>query len=417
MADTQSFDVVVLGAGMVGVSTALHLAIKGRRVALVDRRGPGEETSYGNTGVIDGGNVLPLGMPRSLSVLARHALNREIATHYHPGHIVKAAPFLFAYWRNSAPDILEKIGMEMRPFFAASVAAHRELATLAKAERFFRRDGWLKLFRSPRTLDGQARELALARELGLDNRLISAGELAELEPHLKPNFAGAIWARDAETVSSPGGVTKAYAEAFAAAGGTILIGDAMTLAPIEAGYCVETGEGRLAASQAVVALGPWSNDLLARFGYVTPLSVKRGYHRHFAIKGNATLMRPVVDEDLGFCLTPMDQGTRLTTGAEFADRDALKTPVQMARATRAAETVFDLGEPVEVDPWMGRRPMMPDSKPVVGRAPRHQNLWLAFGHGHWGFTLGPITGKTLAATIVGEEVGDALAPYRLERFG
>lgn len=410
-------DVLVLGAGMVGVSTALQARRRGLDVVLVDRRQPGEETSYGNSGVIDGGNLYPVAMPRDVPTLFRHALNGETASHYHVAALPKMASWMFDYWRWSAPARLEETARVMRPFFAQAVATHRELAALAGAERFFRQTGWLELYRRPESLAAQEPRLALSREFGIDNVKLSRAETLELEPHLKPAFAGAIWCRQADTVSSPGGVTKAYAAAFVAAGGRFVIGDAMTLARVDGGYAVETGEGRIVARQAVIALGPWSGDLIGKFGYRAPLGVKRGYHRHYAPKGNAFLNRQVCDEDVGYVLCPMDQGIRLTTGVEIALRDAPKTPVQVDRAFRAAGDLFDLGEPVEAEPWMGRRPATPDSRPIIGPATRHEGLWFAFGHGHWGFTLGPATGRALAAAMLGEPATLDLSPYRIDRWG
>ena len=133
---------------------------------------------------------------------------------------------------------------------------------------------------------------------------------------------------------------------------------------------VDTVSGPIEASDVVAALGPWTPDLLDPFGIKLPLAVKRGYHRHFRAKGNAALSRPILDAENGYCLAPMEQGIRLTTGAEFAARDAPPTPVQFERLMPAARELFALGEAVEPQPWMGARPCFADSRPAIGRAPR-----------------------------------------------
>src|SRR6185437_4076805 len=166
----------------------------------------------------------------------------------------------------------------------------------------------------------------------------------------------------------------------------------------------------------VVALGPWAPDVLAPLGLKLPMAVKRGYHRHFRGQGNAALSRPVVDTQFGYLITPMAQGIRLTTGVEFADRDAPPTPVQFDRLMPAARALFPLGEPVEATPWMGSRPCFADSRPVIGRAPGQAGLWLAYGHAHWGLTLGPVTGRLVADMIGGGTPFTDPAPYRAERF-
>src|SRR5690606_24133186 len=160
----------------------------------------------------------------------------------------------------------------------------------------------------------------------------------------------------------------------------------------------------------------WSTDILAPLGYRFPLAVKRGYHRHYAPLGSARLNRPVVDVENGFVITPMEAGIRLTTGIEFAHRDAPPKPVQIERVLPIARRLFPLGEPVD-DLWLGRRPAFPDSRPVIGEAPRHRGLWLDFGHGHVGFTLGPVSGRLLAELMTGaNELCADPEPFRADRF-
>jgi D-amino-acid dehydrogenase len=166
----------------------------------------------------------------------------------------------------------------------------------------------------------------------------------------------------------------------------------------------------------VVALGPWSADVLRPLGYRLPLAVKRGYHMHYAAEGNATLTRPVLDEERGYVISPMERGIRLTTGSEFAPRDAPKTPVQLDIAERDARALFPLADRNEAEPWMGARPCLPDMLPVIGPAPRHKGLWLAFGHQHSGFTLGPPTGRLIAEMIAGERPFVDPRPFAADRF-
>jgi D-amino-acid dehydrogenase len=166
----------------------------------------------------------------------------------------------------------------------------------------------------------------------------------------------------------------------------------------------------------VLALGPWTPDVLGSLGLRLPLAVKRGYHRHFRPRGNAGLTRPVVDADVGYCVAPMEQGLRLTTGAEFAARDAPPTPVQFDRLLPAARALFPLGDELEAATWMGSRPCFADSRPVIGPADGHPGLWLAFGHAHWGLTLGPATGRLVAELVTGTPAFCDPAPYNAARF-
>jgi D-amino-acid dehydrogenase len=146
------------------------------------------------------------------------------------------------------------------------------------------------------------------------------------------------------------------------------------------------------------------------------LGIKRGYHRHFRAQGNAGLSRPVLDAEPGYLITPMEQGLRITTGAEFAARDAKPTPAQFDRIMPRARELFPLGERADDRTWMGCRPCFPDSRPVIGPAPGHAGLWLVVGHAHWGLTLGPATGRLIAEMMTGGIPFCDPSPYRAERF-
>jgi len=324
---------------------------------------------------------------------------------------------VLAFRRNSTPERLVETMEAMRPLFSRSVGEHAALMAESDAERYLRRNGWLKLYRSDAGLAGTARERAIAAELGIPLRVLDREEARALEPSLAPVFRHAVFWEQAASVSNPLAVTRAYAARFKALGGVILRGDAMRLHQSAGRWRVETAEGPVDAEATVVALGPWAPDLLQPLGIRLPLGIKRGYHRHFHPRGNAGLARPVLDAETGYCLAPMEQGIRLTTGAEFAARDAAPTPVQFERVMPAATGLFPLGDPVEERPWMGARPCFADSRPVIGRAPGQGGLWLAYGHGHSGLTLGPVTGRLIAEMMTGETPFCDPAPYRAERFG
>jgi D-amino-acid dehydrogenase len=256
----------------------------------------------------------------------------------------------------------------------------------------------------------------LAKEFGLPLEQMDAAGAQTLEPNLRAVFERAVFWPRAASIGDPLALTQAYARRFTALGGVIVQGDARSLHRSGGGWRVETNEGGVDSDNAVVALGPWAPDLLAPLGIKLPMAVKRGYHRHFRGEGGASLSRPVVDTDFGYLITPMRQGIRLTTGAEFASRDAPATPVQFDRLMPRARSLFPLGEQAEPRTWLGARPSFPDSRPVIGPAPGQPGLWLGIGHAHWGLTLGPVTGHLLADMITGGTPVADPAPYRAERF-
>ena len=409
-------DAMVLGAGIVGVSIALHLAKRGMAVALVDRAGVGEQTSYGNAGVIEGNTIFPPAFPSDPGALLRIAFKRASEANYHFSFLPQIAPWLMAFRAASQPARLVETARMVRPFFARAVAEHEVLMAEAGATHFLRKTGWLKVYRRNKSFAALTPEFDLALTFGLPLQALDTSEALALEPSLNPVFEHAVFWPQAASVSNPLAVTRAYAARFLALGGVTVVGDARTLHRADGRWRVETDEGAIDAAQCVVALGPWAPDLLNRLGIKLPLAVKRGYHRHFRAQGNAGLSRPVLDAEPGYLITPMEQGIRITTGVEFASRDAKPTAVQFDRLMPKVHELFPLGPRADSKTWVGSRPCFPDSRPVIGPAPSLASLWLAIGHAHWGLTLGPATGRMIAEMIAGEPPFCDPGPYRAERF-
>jgi len=407
-------DVLVLGAGMVGVSAALHLQKRGRDVILVDRHEfAGQETSFGNAGLIECTSVFPYMFPRDFSQILQYALNHSPQAHYRVSDLPHFLPWLVRYFLASSPERALRSAMAELPLIHQSLAEHEALIAEAGVGELLRRTGWLKLFRSQRSLDNAARDAERARQYGIPGEILDASAIAAREPDVSGEFAGAIYLPTPGFVPDPGALAKAYAALFAQKGGRFVVSDAHTLEQSGGGWRVKGA----AAREVVVALGPWSDLVFGPLGYSIPLGIKRGYHLHLAPRGNAVPAQPILDFDLGYLLAPMNRGIRLTTGVEFAPRDAPPNPIQIEQALPRARALFPLGEPVDAGPWMGARPCLPDMLPVIGRAPRHAGLWFDFGHQHHGLTLGPATGRLLAEIMTGEPPFADPAPFAVERFG
>jgi D-amino-acid dehydrogenase len=410
----MKFDVIVLGAGIVGVCAAIHLQQRGRAVALIDRKPPGSETSFGNGGLIQREGVYPYAFPRDLGVLVKYAGNRAPDVRYHPATLARLIPFLYRYWRHSHPRRHAAIAARYAALIQHCVTEHRNLAAACGAQGLIRPSGWVKVFRRAALRDAEIRLAERWRsEFGVAFEALDAAGLHRVEPALSPTLAGGLRYTEAESVSDPHALVAAYARHFEALGGRILGGDAATL---EEGWQVGTDHGFAQAPATVVALGPWSDIVTRKTGYRLPLAVKRGYHMHYAAERGAQLNHPVLDAENGFLIAPMSRGIRLTTGAEFAARDAPPTPGQLATVEPLARDLFPLGPRVDAAPWMGCRPCTPDMMPIIGAAPRHRGLWFAFGHAHHGFTLGPVTGRLVAEMITGVPPFVDPSPFGVERL-
>lgn len=409
-------DALILGAGMVGVSAALHLQTRGRDVVMIDRRGAGLETSFGNAGLIERSSIFPYLFPRDPARLVKYALNLLPEAHYHVSALPSVGPWLMRYWRESAPERVARGMAARRPLIEHSLIEHEALIQQAGAGALIRRTGWIKLFRSPETLALGVADAERLRAFDLHIDILDADGVAAREPSLAP-VAGAVHYLDTASVSDPGALAKAYADLFLARGGRFETADALSLEQEADGrWSVAGPQGRIVARDVVLALGPWSDQIFGRYGYVLPFGFKRGYHMHYAADAGAKLNHPILDADNGFLLAPMDKGIRLTSGAEFALRDAPPTPVQIDLCEPIARRLFPLGDALDAAPWKGARPCLPDMLPVLGPAPRHKGLWFNFGHAHHGLTLGPVCGRLLAEMMTGEPPFTDPAPYRAERF-
>ena len=379
---TMKFDTVVLGAGIAG---------------LIQREG-----------------VYPYAFPRDLGTLLRYARNQSPDVRYHADAILKTAPFLWQYWRNSHPAKHAAIARSYATLIEHCVDEHRALAAEAGASALLRPTGWIKVFRTAAVWDEEIRHAEQwHREYGVEFEALDAGQLQQKEPDLNKTLLGGLRYTESESVSDPNALVTAYAKYFETLGGRFFIGNADSF---RESWSVDTQDGAITASSAVVALGPWSDRVSARLGYRLPLAVKRGYHMHYAPQGAARLNHPVLDVEKGYVLAPMAKGIRLTTGAEIAHCDAPKTPTQLAAVEPVARTLFPLGERLDNEAWMGRRPCTPDMMPIIGPARNHKDLWFAFGHAHHGLTLGPVTGRLIAEMMTHEETLVDTRPFRVERF-
>jgi D-amino-acid dehydrogenase len=413
--ENKSADVLVLGAGIVGLSLALKLQERGREVVLVDRQQAGSATSFGNAGLIERSTVFPSAFPRDLKTLLAYALGRRTAAHYHWPALPSLLPWMWRYWRHSSPTLYPQAIAGALPLIEHSWSEHQSLIAAAGVQSLVNERGWIKVFRTHQSAE-QSRAMAeQSRAYGVTAHTLSPTQLLALEPALKTALLGGVHYPDSRQIQDPQGLSSAYLRLFEQRGGRFVQGDARTLQAEEKAWSVQTEAGLLHAKQAVLALGPWGEDMARQLGYFLPMGRKRGYHMHFRTAA-VTLKHTIVDVDNGYAIAPMQRGLRLTTGAEFALRDAPATPVQLQRIEPLARGLTHLGERLDAQAWLGSRPCTPDMLPLVGSAPRHPGLWFSFGHAHHGLTQAASSGRLLAELMCGETPYIDPLPYRVERF-
>ncbi|MDA3920851.1 MAG: FAD-binding oxidoreductase [Salinisphaera sp.] len=410
-------EIAVLGAGMVGVSIAYHLARRGHRVVLVDRKPPGHETSYGNAGLIQREAVSPHPFPRQLAEIWRVLPNRSIDIRYQSKAMLENMSALWTYWRYSAPQRLARIIPEYASLIMHCTAEHERMFEVAGAAELIHKDGWLELYRSAEIMDKRLPVADSHRErFGVTYQALDTAGVAAIEPDLVQPMAGAIHWTNTWSVSDPAALVGRYADAFKAAGGEIVQAAATRLDKTGAGWTLATDGAMIEAEQCVLATGPWSSEWLKRLNLQMPFFVMRGYHMHYGAQPGRQLRYALMDYERGYLLTPKRAGIRLTTGAELNSLAAPPRGGQLDAAEAAARELFPLAERLEDTPWKGARPCLGDMKPVIGAAPDRPGLWFAFGHGHQGFTLGPATGRLIGEMIDGESPYIDPLPFSPARF-
>ena len=411
------YEVIVIGAGMVGTSIAWHLQSHNSQVLLLDKKPPGSETSYGNAGLIQREAIHVHPFPRHLAELIRVLPNQNTDIRYRWSAVFRYHQALLKYWQFSAPSSVQQIEKEWQTLIEHCTSEHQEMITAAGAEDLIRRDGWIEMHRDENKLKAAIVGAENALQQGIEHKVLSIEQLKELEPNGNfDDFIGAIHWSNSWQVSNPGALVKAYAKSFQEKDGMITEGTVREIQPHNDGWKVITSHENFYSDDVVIAAGPWSNQLIKPLGYDLPLFPMRGYHQHFETTPQNKVNHSLVDMDKGFVMGPMQQGIRITTGAEMTSIDAPKNFDQLNAVLAFAKKILPLNQKVETEAWAGSRPCMPDMKPVIGAAGKHNNLWFAFGHGHQGFTLGPITGRIIEELLHNKPTVVDIEPFDAQRF-
>src|SRR5260370_2282621 len=366
-------DVVVLGAGIGGVSAAYAARQRGLSVVLVDRREPGSETSYGNAGILSSGSILPLNKPSLWNALPGYITNRHAALRWDPGWAIANIDWIVRFLANAAPSRIKPRATALHGLIGASLKLHREWIVKADAAQRIRETGWLKAWRSDALAAAKQEQVFLA-EYGIESRLLDRQAISALEPNIVPIDKVGLLHTQTASVDSPGAVVKAYAKMFASSGGEVRQSDIKSTIPDGYGWRVVLADGGMSARHVVVALGPWSADLLRPLGYRVPLAFERGDHRELKPNPARSLQRPIHDAEGSFLMTPMEQGIRVTSGVELTSRDAPSSFAQLDQVVPVARSVVEFGEAAG-ETRRGGRPQLADSLAKIGAEAWPSRLW------------------------------------------
>ena len=408
---------VIIGAGFAGLVTAAHLVQRGVRVTLVDPAPPGEGCSFGNAGCLSRASIVPLGLPGVWKKVPGYLMDPEGPFRIHWGYALRIAPWMLSLQRASRLERVNQIADALQPLLDPCVTEWRKLAAWAGVPELIRQDGYAFVYESEQAFmaDRLGRDLRSAR--GVKMEILRGPEIREFDPALSPHLTHMTLMPEQGHVPNPGRLSSALAQALRAAG-TSFVEAKATGFDNEGGRvtAVRTTAGLLPADAVVVAAGAYSRPLAAELGNDVPLETERGYHVMLPTAQGVPRI-PVCSGEGKFFATPMETGLRIAGTVELA---GLERPPNFARAdvlpSMARRMLPKIDEAVS-SRWMGHRPSLPDSLPVLGRSSRYGNAFFDFGHGHVGLTAAPRCGSVIADLVCSGETDLNLAPYAASRFG
>ena len=412
--------VTILGAGIVGLSTARFLQRAGIRVTLIDRVEPGFGCSFGNLAMICSlENALPIPSLQVLKSVPKMLFERDGSLVIRPQYLPKLLPWLFRFAHNSLPSRRFQHASSLATLLQESVSAYVDLLGQSGVQTYLRENGSITVFETVAGFEANSKDRGLLRTLGARYEELNRHELMELEPALAPIFPRAVYYQGCAQVVSPLGLCQELANQIRESGGEIVKNEIHHAEVRADGHvCLFAHESEFECEALVVAAGAWSGRLAKWFDISVPLETERGYHTTIASL-DIGLKRPITHGETNIGMTQLNEGLRFGGTVELAGLDTPPDYIRGRNIHRMARRMIqDLppDDSQEISDWMGFRPTLPDYLPVIGPSPNHPNLWFVFGHQHVGLSLAACTGRLISSLILDSKSKIDLAPYRIDRF-
>lgn len=414
--ETNRDSVIVIGAGVVGLATALFLQRAGKTVTVIDPFPPAGGCSFGNAGMISANNAAPIAMPGMLSRVPGWLMDPNGPLVLRKRYLLKVAPWLVKWINAGRIERVMEISDGMRALAKDTHDYWKELVGPQRYMELIRRNGQVHLAATNDMPSRNARaEQAIRERHGTSVEILSADQVRDMFPGIARDITRGVIVPGNGYTTNPARLVQCIGDAFLSAGGKLVSEKALKLIPKDSGMMVMTNISNRYAANVVIAAGVFSHELLKPLGIRVPLEAERGYHVTLP-NANLNLQHTLTVRSRGLGITPMEVGLRITGAVEFVDRYEPPSEQIALRYVAQAKTLFpDLthGEPTI---WMGMRPSLPDSLPVIGPVNDIPGLHLAFGNSHFGMTSGPATARIAADLVLGGDSRIDATPYRLDRF-
>ncbi|MES0881262.1 NAD(P)/FAD-dependent oxidoreductase [Roseibium sp. SCP14] len=408
--------VYVAGAGIIGLAVAANLVQRGFEVTVLDREGPAAGTSQGNAGAIAWTDVAPLASPGLWKQALKWFADPLGPLTVRPAYALKILPWMIRFLVASNPKRVESSTKALADLNGAALPAWERLWRASGTHNQVRRDGCLEIFDAEASLKSAREGWDEQREFGISIEELDAGAIRDLEPDLSARVVGGALVPGWMQVDDPKILCLSIADWLKGQGVEFAVGDIAGLAPQDAGCGILLKDGRkIDAQHLVIACGAWSKTLAAQLGDAIPLDTERGYNITVSEPG-VRVRRMIMLPGHGFVISPLSTGLRVGGAVEFGGLHLPPNWKRVDAMVAKARLFYPDLQTEGGERWMGYRPSIPDSLPVISPASRHGRVFYAFGHAHHGLTESAVTGELIADMIEKKPSAIDVSPFAADRF-
>lgn len=412
----QAPDITIIGAGIIGISCAVQLQARGLSVAVIDRIPPGDGTSHGNAGVFAACGCIPVAPPGFLKTVPGLLMDPYGPLSLPAGYLPKLAGWGAKFALNTRMARFRHISQSLNPLLENTTELHLAQAKLAGADAFARAAPYYYLYKDEAAFNNDTLGWQTRRQFGIEYDVLQGDAIREQEAAVSHQFNFAVALKHHGYSPNPGKLVKALADHFVKQGGELITGEVVKLELTDSKVTgVRTDRGIYPLNKVVIAGGAWSVKLAAQLGYTVPMEAERGYHIELP-DPQIQLNAPIMFSAGKLVATPMENGIRFAGLVEFGGLKADPDYKFCDRLLHHAKTLFPAINTDQAIRWMGHRPSITDSLPVLGQSPGQNNVYFAFGHQHMGLTMAPKTGAVIADLVTTGKADIDLHPYRVDRF-